>query len=1135
MRFTDLKKTKPVVEQQEILVEYDRNKTAQALGDKLIQTLIKSHTSAIPDNLIGAHTVLSMASNPSRYHDKTISMSMFGQRVSFNPQTAPETAKEIMPHVVSALLADIEAQDPTQNKEYTQWLARSWTNAGGTAKIEDMNRNNMVAYHAQAKQKRNFLPAEARDINRFKTYKAFEDWMYENNIKDKLDADLTDKEIDRGDSETVYDGPTARVIVPGNQQAACYYGQGTRWCTAATGSHNYFDHYHRQGTLYIILPKKQEYEGEKYQLHFYSQQFMNEQDDPVDLLWIMRERFPELKELFLELEPHMKSFVAFTDDKVLEGLGKVLGEYIMDHVWEAISEWEHNDDYYYTEQREAAQKYGFWDEENEQIDYDKIEEIERKTGHNLAWVQDYTEYNDEAYRFLRDMRSLENLSADTIRDYADEYLDHDEEGMVSLTDLPDIYAEAVRASNGDYIASLLNRGVWLRPGDREHWERAGDQYIYGSVGGYTIGRAKPKQKTDLWSSTPTTNESRQFQSKQEMIAHFVRIGKTAAQGAAAWERQQSQPKKPATDMKNLKFKKSPVKYWNDIDESLVEGASAVLYHKTGIYAALEIIKSGEFKLASTTGNKNEQDLAPKGYPFYLSTTRSKVGDYHRWVGSSAVMFVLDGNKIAHNYKVKPVDYWQRSWQHSPDRTRESEDRVFGKTNTMPIDSLKEIHVLLDEQDDRHSEIVRQLLIAAKSKDIKTYLYDDAEAWRLQDKRRVVKAKHYKYLLSGHREDPPYMRRPVRGLGRGQDAYGRSSLLSWIELIKKHPGQELTKQADKIRYNLRYYGDMSKGLETDLFNANKPDSTEYELAVKLAHYLNKKNLSVFEFTEMLKKKWSEPVNEDLDRRGFLRGALGAGVAAAGLGFSDDSEAGIRYAIEVVEPGDTIDSIAFRNGLTRQQLIRMNNLKSEVRVGQRLRVPDSYQAVKTNQTKQVQAKQGVDTSANGEMFAKKLYQVASALQVQPGDLLTVMKFETKGTLSPSISNKQGAVGLIQFMPNTARDIGTTTKALARMNAVQQLSWVYKYYKRQGLPAGAGLAELYLMTLFPALAKRRLPDNHIVAANPHSENPKVARISKTPVVPESDITRSRMWKANPAFKAPGRDYYTVADIKNTIISRA
>jgi hypothetical protein len=59
----------------------------------------------------------------------------------------------------------------------------------------------------------------------------------------------------------------------------------------------------------------------------------------------------------------------------------------------------------------------------------------------------------------------------------------------------------------------------------------------------------------------------QFNSKQEVIDHFVRQGKPAASGAAAWERGWRGPTKAKpTDMKNFQFKKPPVKNWQELDE-----------------------------------------------------------------------------------------------------------------------------------------------------------------------------------------------------------------------------------------------------------------------------------------------------------------------------------------------------------------------------------------------------------------------------------------------------------------------------------------------------------------------------------------------------------------------------------------
>lgn len=289
-------------------------------------------------------------------------------------------------------------------------------------------------------------------------------------------------------------------------------------------------------------------------------------------------------------------------------------------------------------------------------------------------------------------------------------------------------------------------------------------------------------------------------------------------------------------------------------EILTEGASDILYHKTSINAALDILRSGEFKLTSSIGSDIEASMAVEGMPYFLSTTRTKVGDYHRYVGDSAAMFVLDGRKIGNDYKVEPVDYWERMWLHNRERTRESEDRIYSKKNTMSAKYVTELHVLLQSQSDNRSEIARQLLIAAKTRGIKTYLYNDEKAWRLQDTRRALKAADYQALLKGHRADPPYMKRPVRGQGKSH--YGRSHILDWIELVMKQPGQQLSKSADKIRYNLQYYGDSTTQLKNDFFNAKRPGEAEYPLVVKLGDYMTKNNLDFRSLADKLKQKWAK---------------------------------------------------------------------------------------------------------------------------------------------------------------------------------------------------------------------------------------------------------------------------------------
>lgn len=80
-----------------------------------------------------------------------------------------------------------------------------------------------------------------------------------------------------------------------------------------------------------------------------------------------------------------------------------------------------------------------------------------------------------------------------------------------------------------------------------------------------------------------------------------------------------------------------------------------------------------------------------------------------------------------------------------------------------------------------------------------------------------------------------------------------------------------------------------------------------------------------------------------------------------------------------------------------------------------------------------------------FITRVEQMAERLGAKPEHLLAVMSFETGGTFSPAQPNNAGgsATGLIQFMPPTARGLGTTTGDLAKMTAVQQLDYVEKYF--------------------------------------------------------------------------------------------
>jgi hypothetical protein len=400
----------------QFIVEYRRDKTAQALGDKLINALNKSQPSNLPGDLYNINSFLRMISNPERYYSKEILFNMLGKLHRLDPSKSEEMNKlfvSLKPQIIERILEELEKHDPTQNKQYTQWIARAWANAGGNGKLEDFNRMDYINLYHQAKAK-HLVPPEFSDINRFKTYHEFENWFHRSGIPDKMYAQEEEEKLSKGTGDKIYEDAYVMVIIPLDEAGACRYGKGTRWCTASTQGVNYFDRYNREGPLYILIPKKPKYEGEKYQLHFPSGQYMNEEDEQQNLVFLLKRRFPQLIPLFLDREgDRFKDTIDFASDEELSAFSKFIGEGVADIGYHLFNEIEQGDDYYYDWVSEEAKKRGYVDE-NGDIDWDKV--------HDDEDLQ-YTRYNDEARKLLKTIESLKDLSPSTIRNSLNEIKD----------------------------------------------------------------------------------------------------------------------------------------------------------------------------------------------------------------------------------------------------------------------------------------------------------------------------------------------------------------------------------------------------------------------------------------------------------------------------------------------------------------------------------------------------------------------------------------------------------------------------------------------------------------------------------------------------------------------------------------
>ena len=118
---------------------------------------------------------------------------------------------------------------------------------------------------------------EKKDINNY-SWEEFLDIVPE---LEEIHTSNEEERIAKSGAEKLFEDDKWIVIHPKTEEAACYYGSGTRWCTASTKGYNYFDSYNAEGNLYIVISKQNP--SIKYQIHFESNSFMDVKDIPPTL------------------------------------------------------------------------------------------------------------------------------------------------------------------------------------------------------------------------------------------------------------------------------------------------------------------------------------------------------------------------------------------------------------------------------------------------------------------------------------------------------------------------------------------------------------------------------------------------------------------------------------------------------------------------------------------------------------------------------------------------------------------------------------------------------------------------------------------------------------------------------------
>ena len=150
-----------------------------------------------------------------------------------------------------------------------------------------------------------------------------------------------------------------------------------------------------------------------------------------------------------------------------------------------------------------------------------------------------------------------------------------------------------------------------------------------------------------------------------------------------------------------------------------------------------------------------------------------------------------------------------------------------------------------------------------------------------------------------------------------------------------------------------------------------------------------------------------------------------------------------------------------------------------------------------------------------FDSKLQKVANSLGVDKKHLIAIMKAES-GMDPAAVNDHSNATGLIQFMPKTARLLGTTVEELKKMSAVDQLDYVYRYYRMVGVQPGMDAGDLYMATFMPAAVGK--PDNFVLGAR--NSDKKLF-----------GLNQGLIYSQNSSLDRDGDGFITVGDVKSRV----
>lgn len=189
--------------------------------------------------------------------------------------------------------------DPTKRGKYLRWMTDLYKDTFASVFIEDLYKvTESLDLFEKIQHKLNI---EERNILNYNSLNDL--WDKIKAYKDDKEFTLSKKQLNGdtpvdGEFDVLLDNELYSVIVPKTHRSACYWGSGSRWCTAHSGYDRTYWGYAEKGPIVIIYYKNGDIKN-NIQFHIETSQYMDLEDRPIDAEGMFT-KYPDVLNAFVD-------------------------------------------------------------------------------------------------------------------------------------------------------------------------------------------------------------------------------------------------------------------------------------------------------------------------------------------------------------------------------------------------------------------------------------------------------------------------------------------------------------------------------------------------------------------------------------------------------------------------------------------------------------------------------------------------------------------------------------------------------------------------------------------------------------------------------------------------------------------